>query len=222
MKTLTDFFGKSLRTLEEQMTQITQDATHSATEALKAEGKSDEEFQAALPEAIQTAINTKLGELTKYEGDKLTWLKNALSLVKNKKGNLKRVLVMQAAEGESAPHGAQEIDGKHFSVEFFEEAGRPAETQAAPQGKFGDKKGGGKGRGGRDGKPGAGGGRGADSGRGGGRDGAQAGGGRGRDGAAAAPRPAPGTGKTSPLIKLGGASNSSAAPAKAPTITPKA
>ena len=122
MKTLTEFFGKNLRSIEEQMTKLTEESFTSASTALAAEGKSAEELAAALPEAAKAALNAKLGELTKLEGEKLGWFLNALNLVKGNRGNLKRVIVMQANEGEKAPSDAKEIDGKHYTIEFFAEA----------------------------------------------------------------------------------------------------
>jgi hypothetical protein len=230
MKTLSDFFGKNLRAFEEQMPKITQEATQAAQaaaqateEALKAEGKTEEEIKAALAEAVQAAINAKLSELTKYEGDKLTWFKNALSLVQGKRGNLKRVVVMEAAEGEKSTQDARLVDGKYFAVEFYEEPSRAAPPQDSRGGKFGDKRGGRKGRGGGD--------RGGRGSGGGGRDGKPA---RAPSSPGDAPREnraprrahvaaaAPGTGKTSPLIILSGKSPSAApVPTAAPSPTEK-
>jgi hypothetical protein len=231
MKTLSDFFGKNLRALEEQMPKITQEATQTAQaaaqateEALKAEGKTEDEIKAALAESVQTAINAKLTELTKYEGDKLIWFKNALSLIQGKRGNLKRVVVMEAAEGEKSTQDARLVDGKYFAVEFYEEPSRAAPPQDSRGGKFGDKRGGGKGRGGDRGGRGSGGG-------GGGRDARPA---RAPSATGDAPREnraprrtpiaaaAPGTGKTSPLIILSGKSPSAApVPTAAPSLTEK-
>jgi hypothetical protein len=238
MKTLSEFFGKSLRSLEEQLPKIREEAAQTAQageEALKTEGKSEEEIKAATAEATQTAINAKLEELTKYQGDKITWLKNALSLIEGKRGNLKRVIVMEAAEGEKSTREARLVDGKYFAVEFYQEAARPAAPEHSRGGRFGDKRGGGKGRGGRDsdrkgrdGKPGRS--FGDRPARGPGAGPAQT----VTDGAprTARPQPArrapterapahvPGTGKTSPLIILNG--KSSQAPAAAPAEKPAA
>ncbi len=172
MKTLTEFFGRNLKTLEEQMATIQSEAKTAAEEALKTEGKTEEEIQAALPEAIKAAVGTKITELTKMEGDKISWLLSALEMVKGKKGSIKRVLVMSASEGEKIPSDLKEIDGKYFSVEFFPEAARPGAKMDSSR----DDRGGrdGKGRGGKGGK--------------GGRDGKGRGGRGGRDGDDRRPR----------------------------------
>ncbi|MDR3608121.1 MAG: hypothetical protein P4M08_12160 [Oligoflexia bacterium] len=194
MKTLSEFFGKNLRALEEQLPKISQEATQSAEEALKAEGKSEEEIKAALPEATQKAVLAKLTELTKYEGDKAVWLKNALSLVHGKRGNLKRVIVMEAAEGEKSTQNTQLVDGKYFAIEFYPDPSRAAAPRPSKDDQSGGKR---RGRRDRDKK----GGRGAPSGeRGPGR-------GTGRENRPPRPRNEPlaaGTGKTSSLIILSG------------------
>lgn len=160
MKTITEFFGKSLKTIEGKLPTITAEATVTATESLKAEGKSEEEMTAGLPEAIKAAIAAKLLETDKLEGDKLAMCLAAIETIKGQRGSLKRVIVMTAAEGEKAPAGAREIDGKYYVAEFFAEAGRPAAPDSRDD-RFGGKgkrdsrdgKGGRGGKGGRDGKP---------------------------------------------------------------------
>jgi hypothetical protein len=152
MKTLTEFFGRNLKSLEEQMATIQSGAQTAAEEALKAEGKTEEEIQAALPEAIKGVVAAKITELTKMEGDKISWALSALEMVKGKRGSIKRVLVMSAGEGEKIPAGLKEIDGKYFSVEFFPEAGRPGASMAPSRGERGGRDG--KGRGGKGGKGG--------------------------------------------------------------------
>lgn len=152
MKTITEFFGMSLKTIAEKVPGITAEATTTATEALKAEGKSEEEMAAALPEAIKAAVAAKFAE-QKLEGDKLAMCLAAIEVAKGVRGNLKRIVVMTGAEGEKAPAGAKEIDGKFYVAELFPEAAR-----AAPKDDRGDRFGGkgkrdGKGgKGGRDGK----------------------------------------------------------------------
>jgi hypothetical protein len=179
MKTITEFFGKSLKTIEEKLPTITKEATATATETLKAEGKSEEEMTAALPEAIKAAVAAKLLETDKLEGDKLAMCLAAIEVAKSARGSLKRVLVMTAAEGEKAPAGAKEVDGKYYLAEVFPEAGRPAAPDARDD-RFGGKgkrdgKGGRGGKGGgRDGKPGGG----RDGGRGGADRGERSAGGR--------------------------------------------
>lgn len=163
MKTITEFFGKSLKAIEEKLPAITTEATGTATETLKAEGKSEEEITAGLPEAIKAAVAAKLLETDKLEGDKLAMCLAAIEAVKGQRGSLKRVIVMTAAEGEKAPAGAREIDGKYYVAEFFAEAGRPVAAESRDD-RFGGKgkrdgrdgKGGRGGKGGRDGKPGGG------------------------------------------------------------------
>ena len=148
MKTLTEFFGRNLKSLEEQLATIQSGAKSAAEEALKTEGKTEEEIQAALPEAIKTAVATKITELTKMEGEKIDWLFSALDMVKGKKGSIKRVLVMSAAEGEKIPAGLKEVSGKYFSIEFFPEAARPGTKVETSRDERGGRRGG---KGGRDG-----------------------------------------------------------------------
>jgi hypothetical protein len=168
MRTITEFYGRTLKTIADKMASITEEATKTATEAMKAEGKSEEEMTAGLPAAIKAAVDAKLGEENKIEGDKLAMLSAALDLVKGARGDLKRVIVMAPNEGETAPPNSREIDGKYYVAEFFPER---ANTQArAPEGRDA--------RGGRGGKGGKGGGRGGKPGERGGRDG----GGPGRGG----------------------------------------
>jgi hypothetical protein len=169
MRTITEFYGRTLKTIADKMSAVTEEATKTATEAMKAEGKSEEEMTAGLPAAIKAAVDAKLGEENKLEGDKLAMLSAALDLVKGARGELKRVIVMAPNEGEKAPPNSREVDGKFYVAEFFPER---ANTQArAPEGR--DARGG---RGGRGGKDGKGGGRGGKPGERGNREG---GGGRG-------------------------------------------
>lgn len=181
MRTITEFFGKALKTIEEKLPTITAEATVSATETLKAEGKTEEEVTAALPEAVKAAVAAKLLETDKLEGDKLAMCLAAIEAMRGQRGgSLKRVIVMAPGEGEKAPAGAREIDGKFYLAEFFPEASRPA---AAPSR---DDRFGGKGK--RDGKGGRGGKGGRDS-KGGGRDGGKPGRGEGRSAEGRGDRP---------------------------------
>jgi hypothetical protein len=135
MKTLTEFFGPHLlRALQTRA-------------ELVAGGKTPEELPAAL------------GESLKMEGEKLQRLGIALDLLENekKKERVKRVVVLQPAEGQKAPAGAFEREGLVYLLEYF-----PAPAGSAPQkqpeerdrkGGRGDRKG--KGRGDRRGRPGA-------------------------------------------------------------------
>jgi len=207
MRTITEFFGKSLKTIEEKLPAITAEATLTATETLKVEGKTEEEMTAALPEAIKAAVAAKLLETDKLEGDKLAMCLAAIEAVRGQRGGaLKRVIVMvPASEGEKAPSGAREIDGKFYSVEFFPEAGRPA-AAASQDGRLGGKgkrdvKGGRGGKGGRDSK-------------GGGRDGGKPGGrgeGRSAEGRGDRPeRPQPPSNGVVIGVKAGGAPGATA------------
>ena len=151
MKTLTEFFGPHLlRALQTR-------------DELVAAGKTPEELPVAMGEAL------------KLEGDKLQRLLVALEIAEKKKDRLKRIVVLQPAEGQKAPSGAQEKDGLLYLPEFF-----PAPPGSEPQ-----KRGGGEGRddrrGGRGGKK--------ERGRRGGRDGEKRGPGRGRDGGRAQAAP---------------------------------
>jgi hypothetical protein len=113
---------------------------------MKAEGKSDEEIAAGLPTAAKAALDAKIGETFKLEGDKLAMFANALELMKDARGSVKRIIVMaKANEEEKAPSNAKEIDGKFYVVEGF-----PEPSRAAPRderGGRGDKRGGKGGRG---------------------------------------------------------------------------
>ena len=156
MRTITEFFGMTLKTAAEKIPGLTDEAKKAAHEAMKAEGKTDEEITASLPAAEKAAIDAKIGEVFKLEGDKLSMFTNALEVMKDARGGVKRILVQaKMKEDEQAPNGAKEFDGKFYVIEGFPEAQR-----AAPQdergGKFGDKRGG-RGKGGpggdRGGKP---------------------------------------------------------------------
>jgi hypothetical protein len=151
MRTITEFFGMSLKSAAEKIPGLTEEATKTAQEAMKAEGKTDEEITAGLPEAAKAALDAKIGETFKLEGDKLAMFAAALTVYKNARGSVKRIVVMvPATETEKAPASATEIDGKFYFAENFPEAAAPAREERG--GKFGDKRGG-KG-GGRGGKPG--------------------------------------------------------------------
>ncbi len=161
MRTITEFFGMALKTAAEKIPALTAEATTAAHEALKAEGKTEEEMAAALPDATKAAINAKIGEAFKLEGDKLSMFANAITVMKDARGTVKRVIVMaKATEEEKAPGSAKEIDGKFYVVEGFPEPQREAPRDERG-GKFGDKRGGKGGRGGKPGREGDRGGRGA-------------------------------------------------------------
>ena len=100
--------------------------------ALEAEGKSAEEAQIAL------------GEAMKMEGDKLKHFIAAIGLAKDNETNLKRILVVSLNEGEAAPAKAIKIDEHYYIPEFHVEVKFQARHKPEPKG--GGK---GKGRGGR-------------------------------------------------------------------------
>ncbi len=151
MRTITEFFGMTLKTAAEKIPALTAEAKAGAAEAMKAEGKTDEEIAAGLPAAEKAAIDAKIGEVFKLEGDKLAMFSNALEMVKDARGTVKRILVQaKAKEDEKAPSNAKEIDGKFYVIEGFPEAKRE-EPRDERGGKFGDKRGG---KGGKGGKPG--------------------------------------------------------------------
>lgn len=152
MRTITEFVGKQLKDFEGKLAALKTEATNSATEALKAEGKSEEEIAGAIAEKTTEALNAKLTEATKLEGDKLAAFLVAVELVAGKKGNLKRVVVGALNENEKAPSGAIEKDGKIYVIEFFADAARAAAPARDERGGRDGKRGGRGGKGGRDGK----------------------------------------------------------------------
>lgn len=110
--------------------------------ALTAEGKSPEEIQESL------------GTSHKLEGDKLKHFMASLDVAAANSENLKRVLVMSAAEGETAPAKAVKVDEHYYMPEFHMTAkpAAPAKADAKGGGK-GGRRDGGKGRDGGGGKP---------------------------------------------------------------------
>lgn len=125
MKTITEFSGFSLK-----------DALAKKT-ALVTEGKTEEEIQAALKEALN------------LDDTKLPFCQNALDMTSSRVDRVKRVLVaVKAKDDEKVPEEFAEREGHFYLVEFF-----PDPTQA------------GRPRGGRDSRDGGRGGRGNDRGR---------------------------------------------------------
>ncbi len=122
MKTMTEFSSFALK-----------NAVQTADQ-LATSGKTPEEMPAALGEAL------------KLEGDKLNWLVAAIDVVRTRKPNLKRILVMTLAEGESAPQGAEVKEGFVLVTEFFPAAGsaqrRESHGDRDERGGRGDKRGG--------------------------------------------------------------------------------
>lgn len=71
------------------------------------------------PAAPQIDIPKLIGEAFKMEGDKLTMFMNAIEVAKRRPQHIKRVVVMQLAEGEKAPANSFEKDGKAYLLEHF-------------------------------------------------------------------------------------------------------
>jgi hypothetical protein len=123
MKTLTEFTSQSLK------------AAAKTQQELTAAGKTAEELPAALSEAL------------KVEGDKLTRLLAAVEVVGEKYNDLKRVLVLQGAEGEKPPTGGRLIGELYYVTEYYASSAPKRDDSR-------DERGGG--RGGRDGRRGGG------------------------------------------------------------------
>lgn len=123
MKTLTEFAAVSLKIAAKTKQELT------------TAGKTAEELPAAMGEAL------------KVEGDKLTFLMNAIEVVGDKVEDLKRVVVFTLGENEKAPHGAVQKGEQYYSTEYYPPLNPP--KGRGPQGGPGD-----KGRGGKDGKKG--------------------------------------------------------------------
>lgn len=149
MKTITEFFGKSLKAIEEKVPALQASLKDTVAEQMKSEGKSEEEVTAGLEEGVKAALQAKIGEENKVEGDKLAMLFSALEVARSARGNLKRIVVMSPVkEGEKGPAGSTEIDGKFYVIELFPDGSRPAPAADARDDRFGGK---GKGRGGKPG-----------------------------------------------------------------------
>jgi hypothetical protein len=211
MRTITEFFGKSLKTIEDTIPALRETLVGEVTERLKAEGKSEEEVTASLDAEVQTALQAKVGETHKMEGDKLALFFNALQVASKAKGNLKRIVVMAPSkEGEKGPSGSIEVDGKFFVVELFPEARRAAPVEDSKK----------------DGRPGKRGakGRGGKGGRDGNREGGRGEGARERKAGERGPRK-PAVPYTGPnrIVPVGStAAASAAAPSSTSTATPAA
>jgi hypothetical protein len=100
--------------------------------ALTTEGKTPEEIQQGL------------GEAFKLEGDKLKYFITALDVASQHSENLKRVLVVSLAEGESAPSKATKVEELHFVPDFHVSAkpAASADDKNRPRGKGGGRRGG--------------------------------------------------------------------------------
>ncbi len=161
MKTITEFAAITLKNAAK------------TRDELAASGKTPEELPAALGEAL------------KLEGDKLAMLLVALELAAGARGDLKRVIVGALSEGEKAPSGAQDKDGKQFLVELYPPISAPSSGRPGRGEGRGDKRGGGRGDRKKGGKGGRGGG---DRDRGGGGERSAGGGERGAGGGGRGPR----------------------------------
>jgi hypothetical protein len=120
MKSVTEFASFTLK------------AGLTAKSALATEGKT--------PEEIQTA----LGEKFKFADDKLKHFVAALDVAEKNPENLKRVLVVQYADGENPQPKALKVEEHHYLPEFHSEQ-KKVHSQK-PEGKGSGGKGG-KGRG---------------------------------------------------------------------------
>jgi len=145
MKTITEFSGFTLK-----------DAL-SKKSALLAEGKTEEEAQAAINEQLKLLDDTKV-----------TFFKNAIDMSKSRLDQVKRVVVaVKSSETEKVPEAFSEREGNFYLVEFFSQASSAARGNYSDERDFRGGRGGDRGRGGRDGRGGPG--RSGDRGRGEGR-----------------------------------------------------
>ena len=134
MKTLTEFSGFVLK------------EALAKKAALLAEGKSEEEAQAAVNEQL------------KLDETKVGFFKNVVDMTGSRRDSVKRVVVaVKATDAEKVPESFQEREGHFYLVEYFHQSGAKHESRGRDddRGGFGrDRKGGGGGRdGGRDGGP---------------------------------------------------------------------
>ena len=122
------------------------DAPAPAPEAVLAEAAKPTPLS---PEEIQSQLSTALQEAHSLEGDRLTYVQNALELLSNRVEGLKRVIVLSLAENEKAPKGALKKGDLYYVIEYFPSA----QPKAAPprfagrgEGRDGKRKGRGKGK----------------------------------------------------------------------------
>jgi hypothetical protein len=130
MKTITEFSGFSLKEA------IAKKA------ALIAEGKTEEEAQAAINEQLKLADDAKI-----------SFYKNAVDMTASRVNTVKRVVVaLKATETESVPTAFAEREGHFYLIEYFPDGRGAAPSAGRDDDRFGrGGRGGGKGRGGRDG-----------------------------------------------------------------------
>lgn len=95
MKTLTEYKVVTLKAALQTRSELTQ------------AGKTAEELPAALGEAL------------KLEGDKLTLMIKAMDYFEKRSEGLKRIVVLQLAENEAPPKGAEMVETHCFLPEFF-------------------------------------------------------------------------------------------------------
>lgn len=120
MKTLTEFDSLKINQVIKRQTE------------LAAESKTDEEQKVAIGEAL------------KVEGEKLDRLLAAVDVAKKKPNFLKRVVVLQLAEGEKAPGQAVLVGELYYLCEYFPQ---PVSKQPAKRDFKGGPRGKGKGKG---------------------------------------------------------------------------
>lgn len=129
MKTITEFSGFALKEALAKKT------------ALLAEGKSEEEVQAAI------------NEILKLDETKVSFYKNAVDMTASRMDRVKRVVVAtKATEGEKVPEAFMEREGHFYLVEFFPapqtRGGKKEETTSYHDDFARGRTGGGRGRGG--------------------------------------------------------------------------
>lgn len=104
-----------------------------AKTALAGAGKTPEEILAGL------------GETFKLEGEKLKYFSAAIDVASQNTQNLRRVLVVSLAEGETAPPKAVQVEEHYYVSEFLNLTS--AKPEAASERKGGNRRGGKKGDG---------------------------------------------------------------------------
>ena len=130
MKTLTEFSGFVLKEA------LVKKAS------LLAEGKTEEEAQAAINEQL------------KLDETKVGFFKNVVDMTGSRRDAVKRVVVaVKATETETVPTAFMEREGHFYLVEYFPQAGgkQPSREDDRSFGRGGDRKGGGRDGGGRPG-----------------------------------------------------------------------
>ena len=125
MKTLTEFSGFVLKEVMAKKA------------ALLAEGKTEEEAQAAINEQL------------KLDETKVGFYKNVVDMTSSRRDSVKRVVVaLRATETEKVPESYMEREGHFYLIEYFPQAGGSRPSRDDDRGYGNDRKGGGRGRGG--------------------------------------------------------------------------